>query len=85
MLENGPMESFSLKNRNLIEQAVGIALVALLVFFCLLVLKPFVSAILWAAILVFASWPDVFPVVQTVARLTPSDFPAERTARIMAR
>ena len=57
MLENGPMESFSLKNRNLIEQAVGIALVALLVFFCLLVLKPFVSAILWAAILVFASWP----------------------------
>ena len=51
------MESFSLKNRKLIEQAAGVALVGVLVFFCLLVLKPFVSAILWAAILVFASWP----------------------------
>ena len=51
------MESFSLKNRKLIEQAVGVAFVGVLVFFCLLVLKPFVSAILWAAILVFASWP----------------------------
>mgnify|MGYP003588800927 CR=1 FL=1 len=51
------MDSFSLKNRKLIEQAVGMALVGLLVFFCLLVLKPFVSAMLWAAILVFASWP----------------------------
>lgn len=51
------MESFSLKNRKLIEQAVGVTLVGVLVFFCLLVLKPFVSAILWAAILAFASWP----------------------------
>ncbi|MGD9612471.1 MAG: AI-2E family transporter [Kiritimatiellia bacterium] len=51
------MESFSLKNRKQIEQAVGVAFVGVLVFFCLLVLKPFVSAILWAAILVFASWP----------------------------
>ena len=51
------MESFSLKNRKLIEQTVGVALVGVLVFFCLLVLKPFVSAILWAAILAFASWP----------------------------
>ncbi len=51
------MESFSLKNREMIEQAVGIAVVGLLVFFCLLVLKPFVTAMLWAAILVFASWP----------------------------
>ncbi|HPC18841.1 MAG: AI-2E family transporter [Kiritimatiellae bacterium] len=52
-----PMESLSLKNRKMIEQAAGVALVGLLVFFCLLVLKPFVSAILWAAILAFASWP----------------------------
>ena len=51
------MESFSLKNRKLIEQTVGVALVGVLVFFCLLVLKPFVSAILWAAILAFATWP----------------------------
>ncbi len=53
----GQMDSFSLKNRKLIEQAAGVALVGVLVFFCLLVLKPFVSAMLWAAILVFASWP----------------------------
>lgn len=51
------MESFSLKNRKMIEQAAGLALIGLLVFFCLLVLKPFVTAMLWAAILVFASWP----------------------------
>ena len=51
------MDSFALKNRKLIEQAAGVAVVALLVFFCLLVLKPFVSAMLWAAILVFATWP----------------------------
>jgi len=51
------MESFSLKNRKMIERAAGMALMGLLVFFCLLVLKPFVSAMLWAAILVFASWP----------------------------
>ncbi len=51
------MESFSLKNRKLIEQAAGVGLVGVLVFFCLLVLKPFVTAMLWAAILVFASWP----------------------------
>ena len=51
------MESFSLKNRKTIEQAGGLALLGVLVFFCLLVLKPFVSAMLWAAILVFASWP----------------------------
>ena len=51
------MESSELKNRKLIEQAVGIGLIALLVFFCLLVLKPFVTAMLWAAILVFATWP----------------------------
>lgn len=51
------MESFSLKNRKLIEQTAGVALVAVLVLFCLLVLKPFVSAMLWAAILVFVTWP----------------------------
>ena len=51
------MESFSLKNRKMIEQAAGMAVVGLLVFFCLLVLKPFLSAMLWAAILVFATWP----------------------------
>ena len=51
------MEAILLKNRKMIEQAAGLALMGLLIFFCLLVLKPFVTAMLWAAILVFASWP----------------------------
>jgi predicted PurR-regulated permease PerM len=51
------MESFSLKNRKLIEQVAGLLVVGVLVFFCLLLLKPFISSMLWAAILVFASWP----------------------------
>ena len=57
MLHKGPMEAILLKNRKMIEQAAGLALMGLLIFFCLLVLKPFVTAMLWAAILVFASWP----------------------------
>ena len=51
------MESFALKNRKMIEQAGGLVLLGVLIFFCLLVVKPFVTAMLWAAILVFASWP----------------------------
>jgi len=51
------MESFTLKNRKLIEMAGGVALVGLLVFACFLVLKPFITAMMWAAILVFTSWP----------------------------
>lgn len=51
------MESLTLKNRRMIEAAGGMVLLGLLVFACLLVLKPFITAMLWAAILVFTSWP----------------------------
>ena len=51
------MEAFMLKNRKMIEGAGGVMLVGLLIFACLLVLKPFITAMMWAAILVFTSWP----------------------------
>jgi predicted PurR-regulated permease PerM len=40
-----------------IEPWIGVAAVALLVLACLLVLSPFISAALWAAILCFTTWP----------------------------
>ena len=45
------------KNQRTIEQIAGIALIAAIVVGCVLVLRPFISAILWAAILCFATWP----------------------------
>ncbi|MEN6426369.1 MAG: hypothetical protein ABFE13_13495, partial [Phycisphaerales bacterium] len=45
------------KNQRTIEQIAGIALIAAIVMGCVLVLRPFISAILWAAILCFATWP----------------------------
>jgi len=40
-----------------IEVWIGVAAVALLVAGCLLILSPFISAALWAAILCFTTWP----------------------------
>jgi predicted PurR-regulated permease PerM len=40
-----------------VELWVGLAAVALLTFVCLLILRPFISAALWAAILCFTTWP----------------------------
>jgi predicted PurR-regulated permease PerM len=40
-----------------IELWIGLAAVALLVAGCLLILRPFISAALWAAILCFTTWP----------------------------
>ena len=40
-----------------VEVIAGLALVALIAAGCLLVVAPFVSAILWAAIICFATWP----------------------------
>jgi predicted PurR-regulated permease PerM len=45
------------KNQQRIEQIAGIAFIGAIVLGCGLVLRPFVSAILWAAILCFATWP----------------------------
>lgn len=46
-----------LKNMNRIEAVAAIAAVALLAAGCLVVLRPFVSAILWAAVLTYTTWP----------------------------
>jgi predicted PurR-regulated permease PerM len=40
-----------------IEQAAGLTLIAAIIFGCWVVLRPFVSAILWAAVLCAATWP----------------------------
>ncbi|OHB58278.1 MAG: hypothetical protein A2Y07_04060 [Planctomycetes bacterium GWF2_50_10] len=45
------------KNQQRIEQIAGLALVGAIVVGCGFVLRPFASAILWAAILCFATWP----------------------------
>ena len=45
------------KNQQRIEQIAGLILIGAIVLGCGLVLKPFASAILWAAILCFATWP----------------------------
>ncbi|HSW00507.1 MAG TPA: AI-2E family transporter [Sedimentisphaerales bacterium] len=45
------------KNQKRIEQIAGLILVGTIVLGCGLVLRPFISAILWAAILCFATWP----------------------------
>jgi len=45
------------KHQRTIEQIAGLALIVVIVMGCVLVLRPFISAILWAAILCFATWP----------------------------
>jgi predicted PurR-regulated permease PerM len=49
----------------------GIAALAALAVACLLVLRPFISALLWAAILAFSTWP-VFAFLRDRARIRPS-------------
>lgn len=50
---------------------VGIAALAALAVGCLLVLRPFISALLWAVIIVFSTWP-VFGVLRENDRFSPS-------------
>jgi predicted PurR-regulated permease PerM len=45
------------KNQQRIEQIAGLILIGAIAMGCWLVLRPFASAILWAAILCFATWP----------------------------
>ncbi len=49
---------------------VGIAALAALAVACLLVLRPFISALLWAVIIVFSTWP-VFSVLRENNRFSP--------------
>lgn len=46
-----------LKDRLGIEAVVAFMIVALLAVGCLIVLRPFVSALLWAAVLTYTTWP----------------------------
>lgn len=39
------------------EQAIAIAVLAMLVIGCFLVLRPFISALMWAVILAYSTWP----------------------------
>lgn len=41
----------------LIEQLLGIGALVLLAIGCVLVLWPFLSAIMWAAVICFSTWP----------------------------
>lgn len=43
--------------RSKLEQNIGWAMLLALAFGCLVVLRPFVSALLWAVVLCFSSWP----------------------------
>ena len=45
------------KYQKTIEQVAGLTLIGAIVVGCGFVLRPFVAAILWAAILCFATWP----------------------------
>jgi predicted PurR-regulated permease PerM len=45
------------KHQKTIEQIAGLAVIGAIALGCGVVLRPFVSAILWAAILCFATWP----------------------------
>jgi predicted PurR-regulated permease PerM len=49
---------------------VGIAALAALGITCLLVLRPFISALLWAVIIVFSTWP-VFSILRENDRFSP--------------
>jgi predicted PurR-regulated permease PerM len=51
-------------------RVIGLAAIAALGIACFLVLRPFLSALLWAAILVFTTWP-AFRFLRERARLPP--------------
>jgi predicted PurR-regulated permease PerM len=40
-----------------IEQIVGLTILAILVIGCFIILRPFISAVIWAVILSFTTWP----------------------------
>lgn len=45
------------QSRLKVEQVIASGLVLLLLLTCLLVLRPFISALLWAVVLCFSTWP----------------------------
>ena len=51
-------------------RAIGLIAIAALAVACFLVLRPFLSALLWAALLVFSTWP-IFRLLRERLRLSP--------------
>jgi predicted PurR-regulated permease PerM len=54
-------------NGNRIDRFIGIAMITVLIAGCFVVLRPFLSAILWAVILSFSTWPIYQWVTRAVA------------------
>jgi len=54
-IETGP-ETSGTGNRGSVEAVVAMAVIVLLVIGCLIVLAPFVTAMLWAVLLCFSTW-----------------------------
>ena len=54
-------------SQNHVDRIAGIALVAVLMMGCFVILRPFLSAILWAVILSFSTWP-VYCRIERVVR-----------------
>ncbi len=40
-----------------VDRILGLGLILLVFFGCFIILRPFLTAILWAAILTFSTWP----------------------------
>jgi predicted PurR-regulated permease PerM len=55
------------RNWQRVEQIAGVGFVGLIAAGCMYVLRPFVTAILWAAILCFATWP-IYRRMETACR-----------------
>lgn len=55
--ENDTVRDKSLGGLSRLEAVLAIVAVALLALGCLAVLRPFVSAILWALVLAYSTWP----------------------------
>ncbi len=54
-------------SENRIDRIASITLIALLIMGCFLILQPFFSAILWAIILSFSTWPIYLRLEKTMA------------------
>ena len=55
-------------NRTKLERTISAIVLVLLVAACLLVLRPFVSALLWAVVLCFSTWPIYSRLLRIVRR-----------------
>lgn len=59
-----------MSSRRRVEQVLALAALALLVLGCFFVVRPFLSAILWAVILCFSTWPLYTWILRNVGSTT---------------